>query len=298
MSYNKKSYLPLVLILGCFVIYSCKSLTLNPITNVTGSESNPSQALQSSDEGNDTSGSNETNNDTSSDKSTSTDIVSESWKHEGSSNGSVSNACFGVANSIKTHGMPPVSGGSNQVGDGAEKITGLGTGSSISFNGYECYDATEYMCQIEYWVFTKTNQIRKSLGVRELVNNKALSYLARQWSAYQAGVGLTHHNGQKNEACLVALIQKKFLDMRPFSNPSYSGENCYGIYGFGPNNRNPESVADYLVKGWKESPGHYQTMTDGRYSHIGVGVVQSYDSSLPFAESQKDLYFGTQEFSN
>ncbi len=153
-----------------------------------------------------------------------------------------------------------------------------------SYEGYGCYDTTQDVCKAEYTIFVKTNELRKSFGLKELKPNIALSYLARQWSVEQARQGNISHNwftsGITNQK-FNALKKSSFHDSSVIS--FLSAENVAANMGY----TEGTAVGTALYSQWRNSPGHYANMV-GSHNYMGVGVVIG-------AKSTYSIY-GTQLF--
>ncbi len=153
-----------------------------------------------------------------------------------------------------------------------------------SYEGYGCYDTTQDVCKAEYTIFTKTNELRKSRGLKELKPNIALSYLARQWSVEQARQGNISHNwftsGVTNQK-FNTLKKNSFQDSAIVS--FLSAENVAANMGY----TEGVAVGTALYSQWEHSSGHYANMV-GSHNYMGVGVVIG-------AKSTYSIY-GTQLF--
>ena len=100
-----------------------------------------------------------------------------------------------------------------------------------------------------------TNELRRSLGLNELVINDALMNAAQEYATARP---ITHDRKLSNSLC-----EKYGYD---FS----WGENLAWNY----------TNASDVVNGWRASRGHYETMTDASYNEIGIGYYSTIDNEL------------------
>ncbi len=127
-----------------------------------------------------------------------------------------------------------------------------------------CYQASDFICQVEAAIIDKSNQLRRSNGQQELSQSFELSYVARLWSEQQAQAGQLSHDGFP-EARLDRL-EEEFGTWGPI----LLAENV----GFGiPSSTDPEAIATYMVDLWAASSGHRRNLL-GDFQSIGVGVYR------------------------
>ena len=98
-----------------------------------------------------------------------------------------------------------------------------------------------------------TNELRREKGLNELVVNDALMNAAQEYAIAHPE---NHDRVLSDRLCAECGY--------PYSH----GENlAYNYTSY--------TSASSVVEGWKNSPGHYQTMLRERYEEIGVGVADN-----------------------
>ncbi len=128
--------------------------------------------------------------------------------------------------------------------------------------------------KIESLVFERINAERTQRGLQSLKRHGDLAMLARTHSG-----NMVRHNFFSHRDHEGMNPQQRCARYFPRLVAAV-GENIASHYG-----ASPEEVAGSLMTGWMNSPGHRANILSGKYSHVGVGVVQ------------KDLHFyATQAF--
>ena len=95
-----------------------------------------------------------------------------------------------------------------------------------------------------------TNELRREKGLNELAVNNALMNAAQEYA--------TKHPIDHDFTLSSGLCAK------------------YGYkYSYGENLAWNFTSAESVIQGWKDSPGHYQTMLRERYDEIGIGVAEN-----------------------
>ena len=105
------------------------------------------------------------------------------------------------------------------------------------------------------------NELRRSLGLSELVAAADLSDFAESWAILMSETVFEHSTGDDSGYL--------FKDDR-----SSLGEN---IVWHSNDNMSPELAAEEFHRLWVESPGHYENMTNPIWTEVGVGLFR--DSS-------------------
>ena len=107
--------------------------------------------------------------------------------------------------------------------------------------------------EIREEMIERINQVRREHGVPELVVNQSLMDAAQECSSRHY---TSHHNREECEAVANA------------GYPHGFGSNLAVLVGTGVS-----SIAEKTVTNWENSPGHLETMVDGDYEEVGVGVT-------------------------
>jgi uncharacterized protein YkwD len=117
--------------------------------------------------------------------------------------------------------------------------------------------------KIESLVFDRINAERTQRGLQPLKKHGDLAKLARMHSGNMVRHNFfSHHDheGMNPQQRCRRYYPKLLVAV---------GENIACHYG-----ASPEEVAESLMTGWMNSPGHRANILKGKYSHVGVGVVQ------------------------
>ncbi len=167
----------------------------------------------------------------------------------------------------------------NACGDGNNQNSENGS-ETFAQNGNEsqsvprlraCYKGDAWECQVENEVVRLVNDMRR----QKLDQNFETSFVARQWSDYQARVAEISHDGFPQAR------QRTLREEFPSYEIYFRAENVAMTYA---PNAEPKKVAQILVKNWYDSIGHRENML-GKYSAIGVGISK-----------RGDYVYGTQIF--
>tara|TARA_Y100000294_G_scaffold176140_1_gene197799 strand:+ start:2036 stop:2488 length:453 start_codon:yes stop_codon:yes gene_type:complete len=106
---------------------------------------------------------------------------------------------------------------------------------------------------IENKIFDGVNEIRSDLGIHKLTRNSNLDSLAVKHSTKMKEEYFFEHSNDN-------------VGENIFDSPIW-----YWTEGCGLTITNNQ-IANCMVKGWSESPGHYANMIDSSYSATGLGV--------------------------
>lgn len=138
---------------------------------------------------------------------------------------------------------------------------------------------------IESLIFNKTNEQRKNNGLSPVKFDDGLSKLARQHSKNMLDNNFFSHTDNQGLGP---------SDRKNRYYPELFGgifENIYNISGFLPETN--EKIADTIVTGWMNSPGHRENILNKGITHLGVGVSKTNDriyATQNFADAQA-LFF-------
>jgi uncharacterized protein YkwD len=130
-------------------------------------------------------------------------------------------------------------------------------------------------------ILLKTNTIRESQGLEEVIQDDEMDALATLHSENMITHEFFDHIDHQGKAP---------ADRADDLNYSWSSiaENIAfvpwfeNVGGCG-DTRTAESLAECVVEGWKNSPGHYTNMI-GDYKELGVGVAFTQDSIAYFTQ--------------
>lgn len=150
---------------------------------------------------------------------------------------------------------------------------------------------------LEHLIKIKIDSVRKGLNINPLVNDSIL-YVA---SKYHSGYMNSHNKLTHNEND-VPNRKTPQLRVNYFGGVNYLvGENVIKSYfnktmedkkGKEYINTSYEDLANDFVKGWVNSPGHYENIKTKSYEITGVSVSVNYDKNLVYATQKfaKVLY--------
>ena len=130
-------------------------------------------------------------------------------------------------------------------------------------------------------ILTKTNAIRKSEGLDNLIQDEEMDALATYHSENMVVYDFFSHKDHQGKS------PSERADDREFSW-SYIAENiayvpwASNVSSCG-DTRTAEAIATCVVEGWKNSPGHFANMI-GDYKELGVGVAFTQDSIAYFTQ--------------
>jgi len=135
--------------------------------------------------------------------------------------------------------------------------------------------------QITQAVYEKTNAVRKEKGLTALSRHEEMDVLSKLHSD-----NMVEHNFFAHEDHEGASPS----DRADALNYSWSAiaENIgrvpwfENVTGCG-DTRSADAIADCMVEGWRNSPGHYANMI-GDFQQIGIGITFDKDSMLYFTQ--------------
>lgn len=147
---------------------------------------------------------------------------------------------------------------------------------------------------IEQAVVALTNQERRAQGLPALQWDGPLASVARAHSQDMAANSYMSHTNPRGQDPTARAVAAGYDVRRSLGGgwtTSGIGENIEmmptgNVVGEGYVNNDPQSIAQAMVRGWMNSPGHRENILRAQYARIGVGVA--YDGSL--------YYYGTQDF--
>lgn len=137
--------------------------------------------------------------------------------------------------------------------------------------------------QIAVLVLEKTNAIRRGQGLPPLLASKAADELAQyhsdnmvthQFFSHTDHQGTSPSDRADQMGVTWSAIAENIANIPWHENVSSCGDT-----------RTAEALAECMVEGWRNSPGHYRNMI-GDFAELGVGITFSKDS----------IVFGTQIF--
>ncbi len=146
---------------------------------------------------------------------------------------------------------------------------------------------------IESLVFNKVNEERKKKGLHALIWDSKLAEVARLHSLDMANRSYFSHENPEGEDPTMRAIRNGYDVHKELGNGWYSdgiAENIGmmptgNVEGYGYVSSSTD-VADAMMKGWMNSPGHRENILNADYNFIGVGVA--YDGY--------STYYLTQDF--
>ena len=117
--------------------------------------------------------------------------------------------------------------------------------------------------EVEEAVFAMTNDIRRQNGLAVFLKDEICRNAARGHSADMLNRNYFSHSDPEGRSLKDRLSAN--LSARQW------GENIWTGRGYDP--RQVRSLAQKIVVGWMNSPGHRENILAPNYSHLGVGVM-------------------------
>ncbi|MBI4550755.1 MAG: CAP domain-containing protein [Candidatus Latescibacteria bacterium] len=117
---------------------------------------------------------------------------------------------------------------------------------------------------VENLILTLTNDVRRQHGLPALLPEETLRLIARGHSDDMLTRRFFAHvnpDGQ-NAADRIALQHRRLIGV--------TGENIWSGSGYVITNR--RQLAETIIDGWMQSPGHRENILRREYTHLGVGV--------------------------
>ena len=135
--------------------------------------------------------------------------------------------------------------------------------------------------EIAQRILIKTNAIRSSQGFAELLQDDEMDQLATLHSANMVTHDFFDHIDHEGNSPSERADKLNY-------NWSTIAENIGYVPWFETvtgcgDTRSAEAIADCVVEGWKNSPGHYANMI-GNFKELGVGVAFTQDSTAYFTQ--------------
>lgn len=132
------------------------------------------------------------------------------------------------------------------------------------------YGGIEFLSEDESAVLEKINQLRQNLGLSALTYDGSLQQAARIRSREMCVNNYFAHSRPDGSSWQTVVDQDVPIAY------NIVGENLAAV---NTNDPNAQSVSSsQWLEMWCNSPSHYATMTDGRYTHAGVGICYTIDS--------------------
>jgi len=130
-------------------------------------------------------------------------------------------------------------------------------------------------------ILAKTNTIRKSEGLDNLIQDDEMDVLATLHSENMINFDFFSHTDHQGKSPSNRANDLNYAWTRIAENIAYTPwfENVRGC----GDTRSAESIAECVVEGWKNSPGHFANMI-GDFKELGVGVVFTKDSVAYFTQ--------------
>jgi len=119
------------------------------------------------------------------------------------------------------------------------------------------------LLEVEEAVFAMTNDIRRKNCLPILLKDEICRDAARGHSADMANRNYFSHTDPENRSLKDRLPAN--LSTRQW------GENIWT--GSGYDTRQSHNLAQKIIVGWMNSPGHRKNILDPGYTHLGVGVM-------------------------
>lgn len=150
---------------------------------------------------------------------------------------------------------------------------------------------------LEHLIKIKIDSVRKGLNINPLVNDSILYVASKYHSSY-----MNSHNKLTHNENDVPDRKTPQLRVEYFGGVNYLvGENVIKSYFNKPMedkkgreyiNTSYEDLANDFVRGWVNSPGHYENIKTKSYEITGVSVSVNYDKNLVYATQKfaKVLY--------
>ncbi len=134
---------------------------------------------------------------------------------------------------------------------------------------------------IEDNIIRLTNEQRQKAKLQPLKISPALTFLARKQSEHMC---VYTYRSLDHESKLFPEGWKRFSDRMKAVRISSAGENIAYV----TSGRNPEKWADFVVKGWMNSPNHRKNILNRKFNYLGVAVW----------ECSGNITYATQVFSS
>lgn len=135
--------------------------------------------------------------------------------------------------------------------------------------------------QIEEQILKKTNAIRRTKGLTDLVQNDEMDQLARLHSENMITFNFFDHVDHENKSPSDRADDLSFAWTSIAENigkvPWFENVNGCG------DTRSVDALSECVVEGWRNSPGHYSNMI-GDFEELGVGIAFSKDSIAYFTQ--------------
>lgn len=135
--------------------------------------------------------------------------------------------------------------------------------------------------QIAIKILNKTNAIRTSQGLEDLLQDDEMDVLASLHSENMIAYDFFDHVDHEGKSPSEWADDLDFVWSSKAENIGYVPwfENVSGC----GDTRSAEAIAECVVEGWRNSPGHYVNMI-GDFDELGVGVVFTQDSTAYFTQ--------------
>lgn len=122
--------------------------------------------------------------------------------------------------------------------------------------------------QIEDYIHQGINAKRASMGVAPLTRFEEGDSKARAWSQIMLQTGEFEHSNHNNQIGILTIRHRAV------------GENIYYTRGY---DLDPATLAQKMVQGWIDSPGHFRNLSNRTFSLTGIGIAISADGSTVYA---------------
>ena len=145
----------------------------------------------------------------------------------------------------------------------------------------ESTESKDLKGQIAIKILNKTNAIRSAQGLKDLLQDDEMDALASLHSENMIAYDFFDHVDHEGKSPSERADDLDFVWSSKAENIGYVPwfENVSGC----GDTRSAEAIAECVVEGWRNSPGHYVNMI-GDYNELGVGVVFTQDSTAYFTQ--------------
>lgn len=131
---------------------------------------------------------------------------------------------------------------------------------------------------LEHLIKVGVDEVRKDLGLAPLVNDSILYIAATDHAQFLSSLKRLTHYQSKNPSKRTPQMRAEYYGAKSYNVGENVASNTYGTssdtYG---------KIAKSIVKGWVNSPGHYQNIITEKYEVTGVSVGLNIDKNTVFA---------------
>ena len=145
----------------------------------------------------------------------------------------------------------------------------------------ESTESKDLKGEIAIKILNKTNAIRSAQGLEDLLQDDEMDALASLHSENMITYDFFDHVDHEGKSPSERADDLDFVWSSIAENIGYVPwfENVIGC----GDTRSAEAIAECVVEGWRNSPGHYTNMI-GDFDELGVGVAFTQDSTAYFTQ--------------